>query len=334
MSKHIDEPNRKILRSTLIVLIAACAIVGILLFAFLRIRAFLKPHRVEHDDISIDELNRLDYDEDYYCIQQNNREDPDEVMTVVVFGDDTFAYDRGPDGLAAMIAERTNATVYNCAFEGSSYACDSAVLDWENHPMDCFSPYRLLIALRDRYFDVYDVAYSYMDTVPDYFRDTVSLIQSIDFDTVDVILLQYGIHDYLAGHTNTDILDTAESDVSTVHSAIVQSVQLIRDLFPHVQIVVSSPCFGYYTLEDGSLVSGDLVRTGSEISDNLPGYWGNIKATAAGLDVTFIDNYCGYNVNMDNAAQYMTAGSPIVPNVEGRKIMADHIADVLLHHLY
>ena len=68
MSKHIDEPNRKILRSTLIVLIAACAIVGILLFAFLRIRAFLKPHRVEHDDISIDELNRLDYDEDYYCI--------------------------------------------------------------------------------------------------------------------------------------------------------------------------------------------------------------------------------------------------------------------------
>lgn len=322
------------MRSTLIVLIAACAIVGILLFAILRIRAFLKPHRVEHNDISIDDLNRMSYDEDYYCIQENSRNDSDEVMTVVVFGDDTFAYDRGPEGLAAMIAERTNATVYNCAFEGSSYACNNAVLDWENNPMDCFSLYWLLIALRDQYFDTYEVAYQYMDTVPDYFRDTISLIRSIDFDTVDVILLQYGIHDYLAGHTNTDILDVSESDVSTVHSAIVQSIRLIRDLYPHVQIVVSSPCFGYYTREDGSLISGDLVRTGSEVSDNLPGYWGNIKATAVGLDVTFIDNYCGYNVNMDNADQYMNAGSPIVPNVEGRKIMADHIADVLMNHLY
>lgn len=329
-----NSKKRKMAKSTIVVIVAACAILGVILFAVLRIRAFLKPHRVQHNDISIEQLDRMRYDEDYYCIQENATADDDGVLTVVVFGDDTFAYDRGPDGLAAMIAERTGATVYNCAFGGSSYASESAAFDLENHPMDSFSLYRLLVTLRGRYFQLFDMAYGYMEEVPDYYPETVSLLSSIDFDTVDVILLQYGVNDYLKGFVPEDILDVDDSDVSVVSSALSAAIIEIRTQHPHVQIVVSSPCFAYYTQEDGSLVSGDLYRTGTDTTENLPGYWGCIKATAVEADVTFIDNYCGYNVNTDNADKYMTAGSPLVPNVEGRKIIADHISDVLLHHLY
>ena len=50
----------------------------------------------------------------------------DGELTILCLGNNPFSDERGENGLAAKIAEKTNATVYNCAFPDSSVACKYA----------------------------------------------------------------------------------------------------------------------------------------------------------------------------------------------------------------
>ncbi|MEI3211139.1 MAG: hypothetical protein V8S42_01635 [Lachnospiraceae bacterium] len=55
----------------------------------------------------------------------------DGVTTILCLGNNPFADDRSGDGLASLIAGKTNSTVYDCSFPDSSAACRYAIYNPE-----------------------------------------------------------------------------------------------------------------------------------------------------------------------------------------------------------
>lgn len=274
--------------------------------------------------------------EDYFVTMDpallEGRED-DGVTTIVMLGDDILSSQRGEDGVATLVKESTNSTVYNCSFEGSSMASAKAVMDLDNHPMDAFSAYRISSCIATEDFQLLDYALANLEEPESYFADTIELLRNMDFNNVDIIMLHYGVNDYLAGRVTTNIYDP--NDVASVTGSLAYTIETIQNKYPHIRIVVSSPTFCYYEEEDGTLVGSDLRKTGDNDLNTLGSlgdYMIAMKVICVERNVTFIDNYYGVNINTETAQQYLEDN--VVPNKEGRKMLADHISDVVNNKLY
>lgn len=255
------------------------------------------------------------------------RED-DGVTTIVMLGDDVMSKHRGEDGVSALVSSSTNSTIYNCAFEGSSLSSVSAVLDVDHYPMDAFSAYRLSACIASEDFSILDWSMSTLEHAPTYFTDTVALLRGIDFDTVDIIVLNYGVNDYLDGRITTNIYNS--NDLASVTGSLSYTIETIQNKYPHIRIVVSSPTFCYYEEKDGTLVGSDLRKTGDNDLNTLGSlgdYMIAMKAICVERNIDFIDNYYGVDINIDTAHQYLEDN--VIPNEKGRKMLAKHISDIL-----
>ena len=225
-------------------------IIILLLIAFViwRFFVFFAPKDSEQPNLSPDDLTVET--EDYYCIQDVTESEEDGVTTILVLGDDSFSYERGSEGLAALVAGKTNATIYNCTFEGTSICGDSIGFDLDN-PIESFSLYWLMIAIRDNQFGNQEVSLTRMENKPSYFNETFELLRTIDYDTLDMIILSYGINDYLKGHITTDVNN--ETNPSSVYGGLISSINIIQKMYPHIKIIVNRPTYASYTEEDRTL---------------------------------------------------------------------------------
>lgn len=251
----------------------------------------------------------------------------DGIRKVVLFGNDTFAQNKGTsDDMANMIAELSGSTVYNCAVTGS-YLTSSA--NYIN-PADAFNLYWLTTAFC--YGNQYDILSYYEDLFEQYGDqlsqegiDAYETLCSIDFNTVDVIGIMYDANDYLAGkplinHENP-------SDVHSFTGNLEASIQLIQETYPHIRIIVMSPTYAYAVKPDGEYISSDMY---CYIEDyKLSTYALMIERSTSIHGVSFVDNIYG-TVNETNADQYLL--DHINLNVEGRKKLANRFVYALTYY--
>ncbi len=256
----------------------------------------------------------------------NSPAQDDGVRKVVLFGNDTFAQNKGTsDDMANMIAELSDSTVYNCAVTGSYL---TSTYNYIN-PDDAFNLYWLLTSFC--YDAQYDVHSSYVDLFEKY-GDQLSqegieayeTLRSIDFDTVDVIGIMYDANDYLAGKPliNHDKND----DIYTFTGNLVASIELIQKTYPHIRIIVMSPTYAYAINPDGEYISSDLYCYLEDFK--LSKYALFIEYFTTTHGVTFVDNIYG-TVNETNADQYLL--DHINLNVDGRKKLANRFVYALTY---
>lgn len=250
----------------------------------------------------------------------------DGVRKVVLFGNDTFAQNKGTsDDMANMIAELSDSTVYNCAVTGSYL---TSTYNYIN-PDDAFNLYWLTTAFC--YDAEYDVKSSYEDLFEQY-GDQLSqegieafeTLCSIDFNTVDVIGIMYDANDYLAGKPliNHDKND----DIHTFTGNLVASIEAIQKTYPHIRIIVMSPTYAYAINPEGEYISSDLYCYLEDFK--LSKYALFIEYFTTTHGVTFVDNIYG-TVNETNADQYLL--DHINLNVDGRKKLADRFVYALTY---
>lgn len=150
-----------------------------------------------------------------------NGKDP---ATIVAFGNAPFADDKGSeDNLANLIAERTNATVYNCSVTNSYLAAG-------NGDMDVFTFYWLahLATGSDIKHYYTDAKETMGEAYPKDADEVISLLTTIDFNNVDVITIMYDATDYLLGHgMYTDALTT---DIDTFTGNLEAGIELIQEI--------------------------------------------------------------------------------------------------------
>ncbi|MBQ9141992.1 MAG: SGNH/GDSL hydrolase family protein [Lachnospiraceae bacterium] len=250
----------------------------------------------------------------------------DDERNIVLFGNDTFAQNRGTkDDIANIIAELTDANVYNCAVSGSYLASTNYYIDPESDPMDAFNLYWLTTSYTVDNTDPYEKIFAnYTDKISSDAKEAYDTLTSIDFNYVDVIGIMYDANDYLACKEVMN-LDNP-TDILAFTGNLQASLELIQQTYPHIRIIVMSPTYAYALGEDGDYLDSDLYKPiGYELS-LYAGLQGQITEICG---VSYVDNFYG-TVNSLNADDYLL--DHINLNTAGREKLAARFVEALEHY--
>ncbi len=245
------------------------------------------------------------------------RED-DGVTTILCLGDDPFSLDQGPGGLAEQIAAKTGATVYNGSFTGTTMAVQFEDYN-DGYILDAFAFVNVAKSLASGNFDLMRTAASY--SFDQAFPQTVSTLESIDMNTLDMICIMYDGSDYINKRPCED--PNHPNNPQTYTGALRSGIQAIQEAWPHIRIVVMSHTFCHNVNAEGNFENGDRVDLGH---GTLSHYLQKELDTTSELGVSFIDNFYG-SINEDNYLNYMT--DYIHFNDAGRELLATRFAECI-----
>lgn len=235
--------------------------------------------------------------------------------TVVCFGDSLFGMDRGSDSAPAFVAEYTGATVHNVGFGG----CRMSV-----HPTNgygAFSMWALAKAIAENSWATQDAQVS---SGASYFPEQLTLLKSVDFSKVDMVVIHYGTNDFAAGSAITIDNNNDPDDYNTLCGALRYSVEKLLGKYPKLQIYVSLPVYRFWTENNVTTYAEDYVKH----NHTLPEFAEALRNTAAEYNLPIIDGYHGMGVNRYNASAYLSDGTH--HNVDGRKLFGEYIGGHLI----
>lgn len=317
-------------KQRLLVLIPLVIILAIIIFCIIRVLVWNKG-KDYHFEGAGDPSNLASESEDYFVVMDQTllegREDDGELH-ILFLGDDIFTYGDNAQSIPNQVAAATDATVYNCAFPGSTLSLSGPAFT-ESNCNDVFSFYMLSLCINANDFSFIDYYKASAGIYDSSFESTIEQLKSVDFNKIDVIFLGYGTYDYLNGHMTTDVTNPIAANAVT--GSLNAGISAIQQLYPHIRFVLMSPTFCYYDEGDGTLTQADIRRVGST-NETLGGYIVAMKAMCVELNISFLDNYFGIPLNAETAQQYLA--DAIHVNDDCRKLIADKVINYIKTKMY
>ena len=241
----------------------------------------------------------------------------DGVTTIVTLGNAPFSDERGSTGLAEKIAQKCDATVYNCAFP-DSYLSMKYEEYTDSYPQDALSLYLVTASFCGGDFTLMEHAAGLVEDTEGT-QAALDTLKSVDFSTVDMIVIMYDLSDYMDDRPVMD--ENNDINLITWNGALNASIDLIQQTYPHIRIVVLSPSYGQYTDENGNLINADTEDLGN---GTLPDYVLHEIDVAMANGVSILDNYYG-SVTENQAEECLTDGYHL--NEAGRERIAQRFAE-------
>ena len=234
------------------------------------------------------------------------------------FGDSIFGNARPPLDVSTFLAENTGASVYNCAFGGCRMS--HHVGHW-----DAFSMYRLAYAIANNDYSLQDEAINHDDRTS-YAEEPLTLMKTIDYSGLDILTIGYGTNDYTGNVT----IDNAENplDTSTLCGALRYSIETLLTAYPNLRIFVLLPTYRFWVDPHNAYVD-DAFDHVNDIGKTLVEYNDAIAETAKAYNIPVIDNFAELGINKYNRYQYFNETDGTHHNENGRKLLAEHLADKL-----
>ena len=243
----------------------------------------------------------------------------DGTETIVCLGNAPFADERGSSGLAEMIARECGATVHNCAIPDSYLSMKYEAYS-DSYPLDAMSLYLVTASFCGGDYTLMDYAAGLVED-KEGTRAALDTLKSVDFSSVDTIVIMYDLSDYADDRPVMD--ENNDINLITWNGALNASIQLIQQTFPHIRIVILSPTYGQYTDGSGNLIDADTQDLGN---GTLPDYVLHEIDVAMANGVSIIDNYYGA-VSENQAEECLTDGWRL--NEAGRQRIADRFAKLI-----
>lgn len=253
----------------------------------------------------------------------------DDGLSIAIFGNGPFAEDRdSADGLANMLADAAGATVYNCSVSGSYLASTQPAPDMAVNPWDAFTFYWMSLFSTD--LEVNDYFAEAMAALgaeaPPEAAQVHDILSTLDFDTIDVIVVMYDATDYFAGRPaySTETIP----DIQSFSGNLKVGLEILKQQHPNTRIIVMSPAYAFSDQldENGDYLSSDIIRYGEDV---LSTYVIKASESAAALQVSYVDNFY-VTFNEDNAADYLSDHAHL--NSAGRKKVIDRLLYALNYY--
>ncbi len=283
--------------------------------------------------INQDLLENMEVESEDFRVDFNPTEIPgyvdDGVQNIVILGDSSLFHCTDETGIAALIAQKTGANVTAVSLPESTIALQEPSYTPE-YAEDAFNLYYVATSICGGEMGDYNLMFAALDNIEnngDYYNYW-DAIHKIDFDSVDTLILSYGLGDYLAARPLVG--DEVYSEQlygleNSVAGALDDSIEMLQNRFPYMQIIVSSPSFCLVTDEDGNTIGADMYNTGN---GTLGDYIVNMKYVAMQQSVAFADNYFSPYFNASNYDEYLSEDGRY-PNAAGREIIASHIVEFI-----
>ncbi|WP_249311788.1 SGNH/GDSL hydrolase family protein [Congzhengia minquanensis] len=211
----------------------------------------------------------------------------------------------------------TKANVYNCALGGTRMAQHEE--GWDN-----WSMYRFAYSIANNDWAIQENGLSHTN-VPPFAEERLAFIKTLDFNDIDVITINHGTNDWSGSITLDN--DSNPLDTTTYMGALRYSIETILTAYPHLKIVVLSPCWRYWKDADGNFTNDSNTRTNT-ISETLLTYVNKGKQVAANYQLNWIDLYhIGFNELTTSI--YFPSTDTTHPNNTGRLAIAKKMAECM-----
>lgn len=247
--------------------------------------------------------------------------------TIVNMGDSIFGIFNPPFDISTYLSENTGATAYNCGFGGSSMATH-----YQADTYAKFSFWKLVDAIVSGDFTEQENALKLSSwTPPTSYALRLETLKNIDFNSVDVLTIAHGTNDFSYGF-NIDNSENNE-DVQTYLGALRYSLRKLMTAFPKMRVFICTPIFRTWLDSDGNpihysddVTQGELADSSSSLTYN--DYMAGLKSVAEEFNIGYIDNY-HVGINRYNRLNYFEILDGAHPKIEGRKLIASHMAKVM-----
>lgn len=322
--ERVQKKNQdRILHICLLALIALILIVSVVILV-----RWNKGNKVEIDP---NNAQQFDYEDEDYVVywDQNQKEGyvDDGELSILFLGDDVISDYTADTGIANLVeANIEDAVVYNAAFSNTTMTAANLNFD-ENYGLDAFSLYWLGKCIELDTFDLLDNSLPNVGGDTSGYQDAIDTLKSIDFNTLDVIVIYYGLNDYLEGRQITHL--GVEDDKTAYTGSLYATVTMLQEKYPNLQIIVASPTYCFVDANDDS-TGCDTTDTGEGM---LADYMVAAKNIAVMLNVSYMDNYYGIGMNLETAAEKYLEDNMQHPNANARKIIADRITEFIQYRI-
>lgn len=244
-----------------------------------------------------------------------DKKETDDDLHILFIGNGSLADEKDSDtNIANIVQAKTGATVYNCAIPGSYMTMKNDTYK-DSFIYDAFSFYNLCTIFTINNTKTISWAERDLGGFPDDIKKSLDLLQSIDYNELDVLCIYYDGSDYLdqRGSYNID----EESNPTLFCGALKAGLELIQQSLPHVRIIVMSPAYAYVVDEEGNYTSS---FTTDILEEPMSNYIGLQSQTCMECHVSFVDNFYG-SVYEEIADDYLKDN--ILLNEKGHALLAD-----------
>lgn len=253
-------------------------------------------------------------------------EEKAQTYDIVFLGDSVIGNRAETFGVTTVMEERLGKTVFNGALGGTGMSVRQDI-DWESVPGRQWSMVKLAqsIYTGDWTGQLSGVSYSeyYIDMIGqvlDYFYDRIQILSRIDFEQVDILLIEHGTNDYNSGQLTDNEEDPF--DITTYGGALRQTVSLLQERFPDLRIILVSPVYcEFIAMENAKCTEMDF---GGGVLDAYVEVQKNI---AQEYDLEWIDLYHHSGIGPDTIDIYTYDKLHLTK--EGQQLIGDLIADYL-----
>lgn len=142
---------------------------------------------------------------------------------------------------------------------------------------------------------------------------------AIDINKIDTVMIMYSMYDYY--NTRPTLVLDGE-DIRGYHGALYSSIKLLKDSYPHLNVIVVSPYPTFLYGENKSMILANATDYGWGTASV---YIEHALAVATELCVSYIDNYF-YVINDSNITEYVDEFNL---TDKGVSLIADHIIKFL-----
>lgn len=208
-------------------------------------------------------------------ISKNTNTNSVKDMKILCMGDSII----GNDGeIANYLSEFMSCEVINCAIGGTSVSPRTSTSDIY-YPLD---GEKLITAMTTNNWTAQDaIKTSHVQKVV----DKIETLETLDVNTVDLIILAWGTNDYTQGKT-----------IEQITTALGNCIDMLQTHFPKTRILVLTNTWRYWQDSDSDTKTFN-VSTGKEIANGIEEYCKNKR-------VSVLNSYHEMPVSMNNATTF------------------------------
>lgn len=269
---------------------------------------------------------------------------------IAFMGDSIIGNFYDSTGVCSLIAEKTGATVINCAFGGTRMAYEysqygdatpgatgyiDGATDQEKNQVDQYrywntlSGYALSQAIATGSWIAQDTAVANMASGLDYFAQRLAEVKAVDWSTIDFIMWEYGTNDFMSRVKLEDSSDV--TNMFAYSNAYRSAIETILTEYPNIRVVPVTPMYRWYrsggafTNDSNTHTENDYTGTSHKLTD----FVSMAQDISREYQLPCIDNYYTLGANKFTRLSFFNSTDGTHPNANGRLRIAEHVASQL-----
>lgn len=239
-----------------------------------------------------------------------------------MMGDSIPGECRDETSVTAKLGNYLGEPVFNGSLGGTTMSRLDASEDFE-YVKDGLSMQAFSQSIATKDFGVQKTIYS-REPATDYFGVTVDMMETVDFEHLEILLIEHGINDYHAGVPIENKEDPY--DVYTFKGALRSTIENLQKAYPDLRIILVTPTYSWYPSADTSEMTCEEYNLGGGV---LEDYVNAETEIARELDVEVIDLYHDFYTHEQWSDWEIYTRDGVHPKENARELIAESLYQYL-----